>query len=109
MQEKQEVPAGRFDFLVRFYWSFLGYAVLFVLLGLIFAQRARFPSLLDAGYWLAAALLIVLRYVDIRFLNGQTSEEKPATMGHWRRYVLLVAPLTLGVWLYIRIIVHSLH
>jgi hypothetical protein len=37
--------------------------------------------------------------VDIRFLNGETGDGKPATLTHWRRYALLVGSVGLGAWL----------
>ena len=108
MQEKEKTPTGGLEFLVRFYWLILGNGLLFMLLVLIFEKRARFPSLLDGAYLAAAALLIAMRYVDIRFFNGQTGEGQPATMAHWRRYSLVTGCVTLGAWLMVHVLTRVL-
>lgn len=99
MQEHKEVPGSGVGCLVRFYWLFFGNALLFFILIFIVEKRARIPSFLDAAFWVAVGLLIVVRYVDIRYLNGQTGEGKPATMDHWRRYAAIVVPAALVAWI----------
>jgi len=44
-------------------------------------------------FWLVALALILARYIDIRYLKGETADNKPATLKHWRRYsvILLIA------------------
>ncbi len=41
-------------------------------------------------FWLIALGLILARYVDIRYLKGETTDNKPATLKHWRRYSVIV-------------------
>lgn len=106
---QQEVPPSRPGLLVRLYWVILGNAILFFLLVLLFEKHPRLPSLLDTAYLVAVAALISIRYVDIRFLNGQTGEGKPATMTHWRRYALLIGPVGVGAWFLVRVLTHSLN
>ena len=61
--------------------------------GAIFIIQGKAPGLADAVFWLIALGLVLARYVDIRYLKGETSDNKPATLKHWRRYsvVLLIA------------------
>lgn len=108
MQDQTEVPLSGKGFLVRLYWLFLGNALLFFLLVFIFEKHPKLPSLLDAAYSVALASLILVRYVDIRFLNGQTGEGKPATMAHWHRYALLIGSVGMGGWLLARVLIHFL-
>jgi len=41
-------------------------------------------------FWLIALGLILTRYVDIRYLKGETADNKPATLKHWRRYSVIL-------------------
>jgi len=41
-------------------------------------------------FWLIALALILARYVDIKFLKGETADNKPATLKHWRRYSVIL-------------------
>ena len=102
MEDQKELSFSGTGCLARLYWMFFGNVLLFVLLTLVFQKRSTLPFLLDAAYLVAVASLIVVRYIDIRFLNGQTGEGKPATMTHWRRYALSVAAVAGGVWLLAR-------
>ncbi|MDI6775146.1 MAG: hypothetical protein QME60_07110 [Verrucomicrobiota bacterium] len=108
MQEQKDAPLTGFGVLARLYWLFFGNALLFFLLVFIFEKAASFPSLMDAALWLTAASLLLVRYVDIRYLNGQTGEGKPATMRHWRQHALVVAPLALGGWILAHVSGHFL-
>ncbi len=84
--------------LIRLYWMGLGNAVLFFSAVLIVQRRQRFLSELDAVYWSAIFSLIMIRYIDIKHLNGSTSTGEPATMDHWRRYAGSVLASALCVW-----------
>lgn len=106
MQDQKEVSAGGAQVLIRLYWLFLGNAILAFLLVFIVEKHPKLPSLFDVAYLATLASLILVRYVDIRFLNGQTGEGKPATVAHWRRYAMLVAPVGLAAWLLTRTLVH---
>jgi hypothetical protein len=106
MQDPQEVPLSGRGFLARLYWQFLGNALVFILLVFVYEKHPRLPSLLDAAYLAAVATLVIVRYVDIRFLNGQTAEGKPATMADWRSYTRLTGALALGAWLLARALAH---
>ena len=83
--------------LVRLGWMFLGTATV-VLSALVISQYHGFLSAADAVFWAAIAGCIALRYIDIRWMNGQTATAEPATMRHWRRYVLLIVGVGLVVW-----------
>lgn len=108
MQDQKEAsPSGK-GILARLYWMFFGNILLMFVLVFIFEKRPSFPSFYDAAYWTALAFLIFVRYVDIRFLNGQTGEGTPATMIHWRRYAVIVGPVGVGAWILVRVLVHFL-
>ena len=100
MEDQKEAPLSGLGFFVRLYWMFVGNALLMFLLGFIYSKHSKFPSLLDAAYLGALASLILVRYVEIQFLNGQTGEGKPATLAHWRRYAKIVAPAGVVGWFF---------
>ena len=64
--------------------------------------RGEVIPTMDVFFWLAAASLVIVRYMDIRYLGGTTAEGKPASMGDWRAYSLRVFALSLVLWLFVR-------
>ena len=46
--------------------------------------------------------MIAARFVDIRACDGQTVDGDPADLGHWKRYAMILLPvsvlLPVGVW-----------
>lgn len=84
----------------RVYWMAIGNAMLFFCA--MYAARLQAPSALDALYAGLVALLLVVRWLDITRLGGQTAEGEPATTAHWRRYALRLVPISAGVWWLIR-------
>jgi hypothetical protein len=53
----------------------------------------------DLFFWATALSLLVARYVDIRYLGGQTGDGHPASMTHWTRYAATVLSVSLMFWL----------
>lgn len=104
MQEQRQ-PASALEFLVRFYWLFLGNVTLFFLLIFILEKRPRLFSGYDAAYAANLVLLLVLRYVDIRLLHGETGDGRPATLSDWRRHALLVLTVGLAAWGLARVLI----
>lgn len=87
---KPESSSGCLSIIVRLTWIF---GVSLLIFGAIFIIQGNVPGLADAIFWLITLGLILARYVDIRYLKGETTENKPATLKHWRRYsvILLIA------------------
>lgn len=108
MQTQADVPVNGFGILARIYWMFLGNVLLLFLLALLFTKAPSFPSLLDAAYGGVVVSLILVRFVDIRWLKGETGEGQPATLTHWRRYTILLGSVGIGAWLLARGLAHSL-
>lgn len=106
MPDQKEATQSGIEFFVRLYWLFIGNVILFFILAFILEKHLRFPSILDALYLCAIVALILVRYVDIRFLKGETGEGKPATMAHWRRYTMLISLVGVGAWLLFRGFIH---
>lgn len=85
-----ESSSGCLSILVRLTWIFGASLLVF---GAIFIIHGNAPGLADIIFWLVALALILARYFDIRYLKGETADNKPATLKHWRRYsvILLIA------------------
>jgi len=43
--------------------------------------------------------MVIVRFADIRYLHGETYHGEPATMSHFRRYLLLMPIVALGIWI----------
>jgi len=106
MQDQKVPPQDGNGVLARLYWMLFGNALLLFLLVFLFTKRPRLPSLFDVSCLVVVGSLIVVRLLDVRFLNGRTAEGDPATMDHWRRYAWVVGPIGVGAWLATRVISH---
>jgi len=92
----EPAPIGCSGLVIRMIWLLAGNAALFMLAILIFQKRGF--SILDAGFWAIAAALVFLRYMDITRLNGLTSNSEPATLKHWRIYVVKLLLISGVLW-----------
>ncbi|HPQ70844.1 MAG TPA: hypothetical protein PKW95_17095 [bacterium] len=83
--------------LARIFWiaGILPLVIFAVEIG--YKRQARL-TLIDLFFWLLAFAMIAVRYADVRWFAGTTTDGKPATMATWRRYALLIGALTLGMW-----------
>jgi hypothetical protein len=99
-----EPGRGCLPALVRLIWLFGVIALIFF--GLFIAQNER-GLVADLGLALLTLLLIAARYVDIRFLAGETMDNKPATMRHWRRYAALMVVVAAGLFILAKIVAHN--
>lgn len=100
-QKSQAEITGCMPLFLRLTWMALGNAALFLCAALV--AKGTAPIAMDIIFFMVVIGLIVIRYVDITRFKGQTSEGKPATLAHWRRYTVLVAVISIGVWALARI------
>ena len=100
-QGSQAELSGCMPLFLRLTWMALGNAALFLSAALV--AKGTAPFVMDIIFFMVAIGLIVVRYVDITKFKGQTSEGKPATLAHWRRYAVLTAVISTGVWVLARI------
>lgn len=99
-QEQPPAPASELGAgcLLRVYWMMAGNA-LAAFAAYQIAQTGGLLSFVDVFFWASVLSLIAVRYVDIRALNGRTSEGQPASMSDWRAYALRVAAISAAVWI----------
>jgi len=82
--------------LVRLFWIAAGNLALLFLAVAIF-QRGGF-SALDLAFWAVVVALASARYADITRFQGRTTSGEPATMRHFRRYLVTMVSLAGGLW-----------
>jgi hypothetical protein len=44
----------------------------------------------DLGFLALALAIILVRFIDIKHLKGETLDNRPATLRDWRRYALMI-------------------
>lgn len=84
--------------LVRLFWMALGNALLLACAALVAKQKAWTFSIVDGAYLAVVLLMIAARFVDISRFHGETTDGKPATMAHFKRFAVLLLLVGAGVW-----------
>jgi hypothetical protein len=90
------VQQGLLGVIARLIWFFFGNAALFFL-AVFIAKNSGF-SKYDIAFGGVAAGLVIVRYVDIAYLKGNTLESKTATMKDWGGYVLRLLLIGAVLW-----------
>jgi hypothetical protein len=93
--DRQDTAAG---VLARLWWMLAGNAVLALSAVFILHNTTGFFHTADVVFWCAAASLVLIRYLDIRFLNGLTATGAPASARHWIKYTILLLVCSAVVW-----------
>jgi hypothetical protein len=94
--DKQGTAAG---VLARLFWMLFGNAILAFSAVFILHNRGGFLHTADLVFWITVAVLVLVRYLDIRFLNGLTAAGAPASMRHWIRYVVVLLAVAVVGWI----------
>lgn len=82
----------------RLTWAALGPLVLLVMAGAVFSKAHSWFSALDVAYGVVVALMILARWVEQRSGSATTLTGEPATSRHFARYVAVLLPLAIVVW-----------
>jgi hypothetical protein len=94
-EERHESAAGC---LARLFWMMLGNIILAIAALKVFEGPSLGLTWADLGYWMTVAILLAVRYADIRYLDGKKADGEPATMSDWRRYSGMLLGGALVVW-----------
>lgn len=86
------------DLLGRLFGMFFGNVVLLFSIIYIVEHKIRLFHTADIIFWITVAALIIVRYLDINFLNGLTATGLPASKAHWTKYVTLLLVCSTVVW-----------
>ena len=92
--------------LARLFWMLLGNAILAISGVSILQYKDRGFHTADAVFWIVIAILIPVRYLDIKFWEGGTCTGGPATMTDWRRYVFMLTGIAGGVWAVLHLVTY---
>lgn len=82
--------------LPRLFWGMVGNIALAAAALAIY--NAPGWSIADLAFWLIVGLLIGARYLDIVRYQGTTAHGEPATIAHFKRYVLMLCVTATAVW-----------
>ncbi len=93
--DKQGTALG---FLARFWWMFFGNMLFAFSLVFILLNQGGFFHPADWVFWIAVASLLFVRYVDIRFCDGQTATGRRASLADWTRYSALLLACAVILW-----------
>ena len=104
-EDRQSTPLGM---LARLWWMFFGNVVVAFCILFIIENRGGFFHIADWVFWLAVASLVLVRYVDVRFLDGCTATGAYASIAHWIRYAILLAVCSTVVWALAHVVSHML-
>jgi hypothetical protein len=82
--------------LLRLFWLAGGGAAL-AIVTLFIARTGTFGGF-DAAFWGIVVSMATVRFVDISRFGGLTADGEPATFRVWRRYVVRLVLVAVGLW-----------
>ena len=94
--------------LARLFWMLAGNAILLIS-GVSILHEDKGLHTADAIFWITIAILIPIRYLDIKFWQGGTCTGRSATMADWRKYVVMLIGIAGGVWVVLHLAVYLTH
>jgi len=89
---------GILAILARPFWMFLGNFVLMICAANILIGESRSTRASDIILWCTVSAMIIVRFLDIKFLDGQTAAGKPASIKHWLRYAVMLVVISAVIW-----------
>jgi hypothetical protein len=92
---RQDSLSGLF---ARLYWSLMGNIILLLLASKIYQAQTLLSSF-DLLFWAVVLSMILVRYVDIKYLKGVNFEGLPATLEDWRKYLKYYPLFSAGLWI----------
>jgi hypothetical protein len=102
--QKIEKYDSVFGLFAKFFWTLLGNAILFFTAISIYHHKGQIFHTADIVFWVTAATLILVRYLDIKFWNGLTVTGMPASMTHWLKYAVVLLVCSTIVWIILHVI-----
>jgi hypothetical protein len=84
--------------LARLWWMAVGNLLLVFSVLFIVRNGGGFLQTADWVFWIAVASLLLVRYVDLRFLDGCTATGEPTSLAHWVKYAVLLTACSVALW-----------
>jgi len=82
----------------RLFWMLLGNFALLICAAKIFMDRNVSIRASDIVFWCVVLVMIVVRFLDIKYLEGQTATGAPATIKHWQKYAFILLIAAVVIW-----------
>jgi hypothetical protein len=101
---KPESQAGCLSMPIRLTWILGGIGVL--LFTAVHIAMRKAPGLTDIVFLLAAIGIVIVRFVDIRYFKGETSDNQPAMPKHWRRFSIIILIVAGHLYSLAKIVAH---
>ena len=96
---------GALAILARIFWMFLGNFILMICVAHIVMGESSSTRTSDIIFWCVVPAMIITRFLDIKFLDGQTVTGEPATLSHWRKYAIALIIISAMIWAAAHIVV----
>jgi hypothetical protein len=84
--------------LARPFWMFFGNFILLISTVNIIVGENKPSRTSDLIFWGAVVAMVIVRFLDIKFLDGLTATGQPASIKHWRRYAIVLAVISAAIW-----------
>jgi hypothetical protein len=89
---------GILAILARPFWMFFGNFALMICAANIIMGKSSSTRISDIIFWCAVVAMIIVRFLDIKFLDGQTTTGEPASLAHWRKYAIILVICSGVIW-----------
>jgi len=89
---------GILAILARPFWMLLGNFMLMICAANIIMGESNSTRTSDIIFWFAVSAMIIVRFLDIKFLDGLTATGKPATLAHWQKYAIMLIMCSGIIW-----------
>jgi hypothetical protein len=93
-----EKQSGILAVLARIFWMALGNFALMICAANIIMGEGGSTRIPDIIFWCVVPVMIIVRFLDIKFLDGQTATGKPATLSQWRKYAVMLIIISAIIW-----------
>jgi hypothetical protein len=82
----------------RLWWMLFGNVLLAFCAIFIFQNGGGFLQTTDWVFWIVLVSMVLVRYVDIKFLDGCTATGARASIKGWGRYTVLLTACSIALW-----------
>lgn len=95
---------GVLALLARIFWMALGNFALMICAANILMSESSSTRISDIIFLCVVPAMIIVRFLDIKFLDGQTVTGEPATLSHWRKYTIVLIIISAIIWAVVHMI-----
>ncbi len=103
-QGKAAKSGGAGTLLCRLVWMFAGPLSLGIIVYQTVSQSDGWLVFRDGVFAVALALMIGARWLEVRSGTAETATGEPATMEHFKRYVMILLPLAAALWIAAKVV-----